>query len=173
MSMVMGHRATAESQDHVTATYREIAVRFGLGGPNAARTKVKHAGWAIEPAKHPAHPVRVRVPREAWSQTSDIPRQKNHTETGTSDRDGASQKESLKSLERERQRADQAEARADRAEQGRDAERARADAAVLAVDEMRALLAVAEAKIEAMDRAEAERAVRPLWRWLRDAWTRR
>ena len=33
-----------EMGDHVLATYREIAMRFGLSGANAARTKAKRAG---------------------------------------------------------------------------------------------------------------------------------
>jgi hypothetical protein len=166
--------AAVEGQDDVTATYREIAMRFGLGSPNAARTKVKRAGWAVEPARHPADPVRVRVPREAWYQTpADIHRHNGHAHVGMSDQERAFQTEHLKALDRERHRADQAEARANRAEQGRDAERARADAAAVAVDELRAQLDAAEDKIKAMDRIEAERALRPLWRRLRDAWNRR
>ena len=51
---------------HVVATYREIAVRFGLGGVNAARTKAKRAEWGEEPTNHPAETKRIRVPREAW-----------------------------------------------------------------------------------------------------------
>ncbi len=41
MPTVMRDGAVVEGQDDVTATYREIAIRFGIGGPNAARTKVK------------------------------------------------------------------------------------------------------------------------------------
>jgi hypothetical protein len=55
-----------EEGDYVIASYREIAVRFGLGGPNAARTKVKRAGWPSEPVNHPADPLRIRVPRTTW-----------------------------------------------------------------------------------------------------------
>ena len=69
MPTVMRDGTAVEGQDDVTATYREIAMRFGLGSANAARTKVKRAGWTVEPAKRPADPVRVRVPREVWYQT--------------------------------------------------------------------------------------------------------
>jgi chromosome segregation ATPase len=65
------NQTPAESWDHVLATYREIAIRFGLGGPNAARTKVKRAGWKAEPSNHPADPLRVRVPRDAWDQAAE------------------------------------------------------------------------------------------------------
>lgn len=58
----------------VLATYREIAARFRLGGPNAARTKVKRAGWrcGLRP-DHPSDPLRIQVPREAWDRASEIP----------------------------------------------------------------------------------------------------
>jgi hypothetical protein len=62
-----------ESGDFILATYREIAAQFHLGGPNAARTKVKRAGWGAEPTNHPADPLRVRVPRDAWYQEVDTP----------------------------------------------------------------------------------------------------
>ena len=52
----------------VVATYREIAVRFGLGSVNAARTKARRAGWSEEPTNHPAETKRIHVPREAWDQ---------------------------------------------------------------------------------------------------------
>jgi hypothetical protein len=174
MSTMMRDGAAVEGQDDVTATYREIAMRFGLGSANAARTKVKRAGWTVEPARHPADPVRIRVPREVWYQPpADIHRRNGHEHGGISDQERAFQTEHFKALDRERHRADQAEARADRAEQGWEAERARADAAVVAVDELRAQLGAAEAKIKAMDRIEAEQALRPLWRRLRDTWTPR
>jgi hypothetical protein len=57
----------AGSSDYVLATYREIAVRFGLNGTHAARHKVKRLGWAPERATS-GHAFRIRVPREAWSQ---------------------------------------------------------------------------------------------------------
>jgi hypothetical protein len=62
------HLTPVEREDFILATYREIAARFGLGGPNAARTKVKRASWPAEPSNHPADPLRIRVPRDAWYQ---------------------------------------------------------------------------------------------------------
>lgn len=62
------HLSTGESGEFVLATYREIATHFRLGGPNAARTKAKRAGWTAEPTNHPADPLHIRVPRDAWSQ---------------------------------------------------------------------------------------------------------
>ena len=50
----------------IIATYREIADHFGLKGPDQGRTKAKRAGWPAEPQNHPADPLRIRVPREAW-----------------------------------------------------------------------------------------------------------
>jgi hypothetical protein len=67
------HPAPVESGDFILATYREIAFRFQLGGPNAARTKVKRAGWVSEPPNHPADPLRIKVPRDAWDQAVEIP----------------------------------------------------------------------------------------------------
>ena len=57
--------------DHVVVTYREIAQHFRLGSNRAARTKAQRAGWEIEPANHPADPRRIRVPRSLWDQVSD------------------------------------------------------------------------------------------------------
>ena len=62
-----GNLLAHESGGIIIATYREIAEHFRLGGPNAARTKAKRAGWVAEPSNHPADPLRVRVPRDAWS----------------------------------------------------------------------------------------------------------
>lgn len=57
----------------VLATYREIAARFRLGGPGAARTKVKRAKWAVTPrSDHSADPLRIQVPREAWDRAAEI-----------------------------------------------------------------------------------------------------
>jgi hypothetical protein len=50
----------------IVATYREIAEHFGLKGPDQGRTKAKRAGWPAELQNHPADPLRIRVPREAW-----------------------------------------------------------------------------------------------------------
>jgi DNA repair exonuclease SbcCD ATPase subunit len=59
--------ATREGDSReIIATYREIADHFGLKGPDQGRTKAKRAGWQAEPQNHPADPLRIRVPREAW-----------------------------------------------------------------------------------------------------------
>src|SRR6185312_16408220 len=56
----------------VLATYREIAARFRLGGPGAARTKVKRAKWAVTPrCDHSADPLRIQVPRGAWERAAE------------------------------------------------------------------------------------------------------
>src|SRR6478672_7946301 len=62
-----------EPPDFVLATYKEIAARFGLGAPSAARVKVKRAGWITEPPNHPADPRRIRVPRGAWEKAAETP----------------------------------------------------------------------------------------------------
>jgi hypothetical protein len=63
-----------EGGEFILATYREIAARFRLSGPNAARTKVKRAGWRSgSRPNHPADPLRIQIPREAWSRASEIP----------------------------------------------------------------------------------------------------
>jgi hypothetical protein len=59
--------------DFVLATYKEIAARFGLGAPSAARVKVKRAGWITEPPNHPADPRHIRVPRGAWEKAAETP----------------------------------------------------------------------------------------------------
>jgi hypothetical protein len=68
-----GHLHFIESGGFVLATYREIAGHFHLSGPNAARTKAKRANWKAEPTNHPADPLRIRVPRDAWSQAAESP----------------------------------------------------------------------------------------------------
>jgi Sec-independent protein translocase protein TatA len=57
----------AGGAEHVIATYREIAAHFGLKGTVQARVKAKRAGWDAEPQNHPADPLRIRVPRDAWN----------------------------------------------------------------------------------------------------------
>jgi hypothetical protein len=52
----------------VITTYREIAEHFGLNGPEKGRQKAKRSGWPAEPQNHPADPVRVRVPQDAWDE---------------------------------------------------------------------------------------------------------
>jgi hypothetical protein len=107
----------------VTATYREIAKRFGLSGPNAARTKAKRAQWAEEPVNHPADTKRVRVPREAWEgalsaatasrRERPLPRAPSQEEVTPTLKylDGALTAALEEHLSRERLRADAAEAR--------------------------------------------------------------
>jgi hypothetical protein len=73
---------SAESRDHVLATYREIAERFRLGSSNAARTKVKRARWTWESPNHPADPLRIRVPKEAWDQAAESPPRNQRPSTG-------------------------------------------------------------------------------------------
>jgi hypothetical protein len=64
MTVEIEGSAPPESPDHVIATYREIAMHFALGGPNAARTKVKRAGWA-EHSNHRLTPSEAGRAREA------------------------------------------------------------------------------------------------------------
>ncbi len=67
--MTGGDRQASEAlADFVIATYREIADRFGLGSPDAARVRAKRSGWEREPTNHPLDPARVRVPLSAWEQ---------------------------------------------------------------------------------------------------------
>src|ERR1700709_1480773 len=73
MASEPSHPTPVESGDFILATYLEIALRFRLGGPNAARTKVKRAGWISEPPNHPADPLRIKVPRDAWYQAVGTP----------------------------------------------------------------------------------------------------
>src|SRR6476661_2925784 len=63
-----------ETPDFVLATYKEIAARFGLGAPSAARVKAKRAGWITELPNHPADPRRIRVSREAWEKAAETPK---------------------------------------------------------------------------------------------------
>jgi len=61
------------SGEFVLATYREIAARFRLSGPNAARTKVKRASWACGMRPEcPTDALCIQVPREAWDGASEI-----------------------------------------------------------------------------------------------------
>jgi hypothetical protein len=122
--------APAEAGDFVLATYREIAHHFRLGGPKAARTKVKRAGWAHDPPNHPSDPLRIRVPRDPWDQAGEVPTPQRRETPGTKSRDprphgretpGIKHFEAVLStleeqLERERGRADRAESRADASE---------------------------------------------------------
>ena len=63
------------------ATYREIADRFGLNSVDAARVRVRRAGWQREPANHPLDPAHVRVPLSVWEQAT-IPPPPSRTRIG-------------------------------------------------------------------------------------------
>jgi hypothetical protein len=79
-----------ESGEFILATYREIAARFTLGGPNAARTKAKRAGWHNGPCpNHPADPLRIQVPREAWDQVSETSHRTPHERRSRPTRESA------------------------------------------------------------------------------------
>lgn len=170
------HRTPIESGDFILATYREIALRFGLGGPNAARTKVKRAGWVSEPTNHPADPLRIRVPREAWDQAVETPprtrRDRPHLvggrEAPSQDRDTRYIKALeghiatlREQLERERGRTDQAEQ-----------ERARL---VVEIDGFRAEAARlrTEAEVAQVARQKAEEQLAEAEAWQQRPWWRR
>jgi hypothetical protein len=85
-----GHLSLVESGEFVLATYREIATHFHLSGPNAARTKTKRAGWTAEQTNHPADPLRIRVPRDAWSRATEAPPPKRPERPGLTAHQGAS-----------------------------------------------------------------------------------
>src|SRR5207245_3138647 len=68
IALAGGHQMVDDTPDHVLATYREIAERFGLGTVRAARTKVKRARWTHDPPNHPSDPLHIRVPRGPWQQ---------------------------------------------------------------------------------------------------------
>jgi hypothetical protein len=70
-----------DGSEYVVATYREIAERFQLGDPRAARTKAKRAGWVHEPVNHPADPRRVRVPLASWEQAGVSPRARRRSDS--------------------------------------------------------------------------------------------
>jgi chromosome segregation ATPase len=170
-----GHLNADESEGFILATYREIAAHFALSGPNAARTKVKRAGWSAAPTNHPADPLHIRVPRDAWYQAAESPRPKYTERPHAISRDAPSPKADTphiraleaavsslteraetaeKRADRAENRADRAEARADRAEQSIEAERNRAQAADSRAD--RAEQEIADERNRA-DRAEQGR----------------
>src|SRR5690242_14151925 len=69
--MLTGEQPTEPAPaDFVIATYREIADRFGLGSPDAARVRSKRSGWEREPSNHPLDPARIRVPLTAWERVA-------------------------------------------------------------------------------------------------------
>jgi len=176
---------------YVLATYREIALRLGLTGPDAARMRAKRAGWELEPVNHPADPRRVRVPREIWDDPPVAPDPEPNASplsppiapdvaTVLADaRERAARLEGelvgvREALIAERSRAERAEQgeqrereRADRAEQGKEQQRTRAEDA-----EGRERVVIAQvgrlgAEL-ATARAEAEARERlPWWRRLK------
>jgi hypothetical protein len=78
--MLVGERLEDSTlSGFVIATYREIADRFGLGSPDAARVRAKRSGWEREPANHPLDPARIRVPSTAWEQPTVLVRTPAHT----------------------------------------------------------------------------------------------
>jgi hypothetical protein len=130
------HSGPTEREDFILATYREIALRFRLNGPNAARTKAKRAGWTAEPSNHPADPLRIRVPLDAWDQASEREHPRRHEmprpEAG---RDAPSQKHETRNLRvleaavaALREALAAADARASWAEEAERSERARSEA---------------------------------------------
>ena len=126
-----------ERGEFVLATYREIALRFGLSSPNAARTKARRAGWIPEPANHPADALRIQVPRAVWDQADETPHPTSLERAPARSQEGASQRpdtafvrvleehistlreqlaEAERRIAREAARADRAEARAEQTE---------------------------------------------------------
>jgi len=179
----------------VVATYREIAGHFGLANAEKGRQKAKRSGWPAEPQNHPADPVRVRVPQEAW-EGAPLSRERaararmRGAPLGVSEGEGAQPPSwadeppsLIKALEgeatalrealaRERERADRAEertaaerARAETAEREREAARV-AEAA--AAGEGRALREGLTREREARQAAEAGREA---YRAELEAWT--
>ena len=152
----------------VVATYREIADHFGLVSPEKGRQKAKRAGWPAEPQNHPADPVRVRVPQDAWEGASlsreraarargrgrplkpegETPKVAPEPPSLIKELEGEAA--TLRSaLDRERERADRAESRAIQAEREREEARIRA--------------AAAEGEAKGL-RLALEEARRPFWR---------
>ncbi len=148
----------------VVATYREIADHFGLVNPEKGRQKAKRAGWPAEPQNHPADPVRVRVPQDAWEGAS-LSRERAARARGRGrplkpegepPHDAPEPPSLIKELEGEaatlRSALDRERERADRAEREREEARIRA--------------AAAEGEAKGL-RLALEEARRPFWRrWL-------
>src|SRR3954447_20317983 len=103
-----------QGQPFILATYREIAARFGLSCPNAARIKAKRLGWRTQRPKHPGDLFRVEVPRHLWEQSPEHPQPKPRRSRGIgrpalkSDlhdcQDVRSLQRVIESLERQRER---------------------------------------------------------------------
>lgn len=162
-------------------SYDELAAARGISRASAIRlTFRKH--WPRRTGNDGQ--ARVAIPADAQAPLPDAPPDTIHDSipvTIHGARDGAtSDSREMEALARERQRADQAEARADRVEAGQAAAHARADRAEAREAELRAaadkegreltavLLRTAIAETEARTLREAlEEARRPAWRrWL-------
>lgn len=157
-----GYHAMAERGDpgHVVATYREIAVRFGLGGVNAARTKAKRAGWTEEPTNHPAETKRIRVPRGAWDQAGRAPPITSpESAPSRPGREGLSRTTETGAIAAVHVALDLLRGQLER-------ERARGDAAVARAERSRDAVLIAEEEAAVAERraAEAERAALDAWR---------
>jgi hypothetical protein len=156
----------------VVATYREIAEHFGLSNAEKGRQKAKRSAWPAEPQNHPADPVRVRVPQEAW-EGAPLSRERaararmRGAPLGVSEGEGAQPPSwpdeppsLIKALEGEaailREALARERERADRAEERAGAERARADTA----EREREAARIAEAAAAGEGRALRERAER-------------
>jgi len=129
---ILGEQVGPGTPGPVLATYREIAAHFGLQGPHSARTKAKREGWQSEPPNHPADPLRIRVPREAWDAAGRRRREGRNTPSHEL-RDPPSQSGEINALrshiETLREGVAKAEARAERAEQRAAAAEERAEKA--------------------------------------------
>lgn len=151
---------------HVISTYREIAVRFGLGSVNAARTKAKRAGWGEESTNYPAETKRIRVPREAWDQAGrDDPITTPESVPSRPVREGASRAPDTGATAALRIALDLLRGQLER-------ERARGDTAAEQVKELRdAVLMAEERAVSAEQRAaEADRRAEEAEREAIEAW---
>ena len=66
----MGRDMGAGMAEFELMTYREVADKFGLKSPDAARVKVKRAGWKTRPGNHPNATLFIEVPHSAISERS-------------------------------------------------------------------------------------------------------
>lgn len=152
---------------HVISTYREIAVRFGLGSVNAARTKAKRAGWGEEPTNYPAETKRIRVPREAWDQAGrDDPITLPESVPSRPQREGPSRALDAGAIAAVRAALDLLREQLER-------ERARGDAAAEQVQQLRDAVLIAEERAASAEQraAEADRRAEEAERGAIEAWT--
>jgi hypothetical protein len=164
--------------DHVVATYEEIRERFGLGGTDQARIKAKRRRWPLEPRNDPGALARVRVPRKDWDTAGQSDRSPDQSRTykaleGIAPAFREERDRLIAEWDRERDRADKAEQRAEWAEgesatlrEQVAAERARTAQAEREREDARVRAAAAEGEAKGLREALAE-ARRPFWRrWL-------